>query len=102
MLPPSFVEYALRRGAAGVVIASCPPDDCGYRFGARWTAERVRGEREPRLRAAVERDRVEVVFASREDQGALAASVGRMRESLAARAASLRARSRAEDASAGI
>ncbi len=102
MLPPSFIDYALRRGAAGVVIASCPPDDCGYRFGARWTAERVRGEREPRLRAGVERDHVEVVFASREDQGVLGASLERMRESLAVRAASLRAMSRAESASAGI
>jgi coenzyme F420-reducing hydrogenase delta subunit len=87
MLPPSFAEYALRNGAVAVVVASCPPEDCGYRLGARWAIERLRGEREPRLRASVARDRVSVAIASREDAGKLAAAIERVREALAAPAA---------------
>lgn len=87
MLPPTFAEYALRNGAVAVVVASCPPEDCGYRLGARWTIERLRGEREPRLRASVARDRVSVAIASREDAGKLAAAIERVREVLAAPAA---------------
>ncbi|HZP87620.1 MAG TPA: hydrogenase iron-sulfur subunit [Burkholderiales bacterium] len=52
-LPPSFVQYALRRGVDGVVIAACPEGGCEFRLGERWTAERLRGEREPRLRRSV-------------------------------------------------
>ncbi len=79
MLPPSFVEFALRNGAGTVVVASCPPEDCAYRFGARWIEERVRGEREPRMRGAVERDRVHLVFAAREDGGVLDSAIGKVR-----------------------
>jgi hypothetical protein len=55
-LPPSFVEYALRDGAAGVLVASCSDTGgCAFRLGARWTAERLAGAREPHLRASVPR-----------------------------------------------
>ncbi|HEY8710478.1 MAG TPA: cytochrome b N-terminal domain-containing protein, partial [Burkholderiaceae bacterium] len=37
MLPPSFVEYALRGGATGVVVTGCRDGDCAFRFGQRWT-----------------------------------------------------------------
>jgi hypothetical protein len=40
-LPPSFVEYALRDGAAGVVVATCREGGCEFRPGQRWTAERL-------------------------------------------------------------
>lgn len=52
-LPPSFVEYALRDGAAGVLVASCRDGGCAFRLGARWTAERLAGRREPHLRSSV-------------------------------------------------
>ncbi len=73
MLPPSFIEYGLRAGAAGVVVAACPEGDCEYRFGARWTDERIAGAREPRLRASVARDRarVAVLHAAREQRATL-------------------------------
>ncbi len=48
-LPPSFVEYALRDGAAGVVVSGCRRR-CEFRLGQRWTAERLQGTREPHLR----------------------------------------------------
>ena len=51
MLPPSFVEYALRGGAAGVLVTGCRAGGCEFRLGNRWTADRLAGMREPHLRA---------------------------------------------------
>jgi ferredoxin/coenzyme F420-reducing hydrogenase delta subunit len=62
MVPPAFVQYALRRGARGVVVAACREGDCEHRLGDRWTLERFAGRRAPALRAHVPRDRVRVVF----------------------------------------
>ncbi len=78
-LPPSFVEYALRDGAAGVVVAACRDGGCEFRFGARWTAERLRGAREPHLRASVDAERVELVYAGRGDEAELAQAVAGLR-----------------------
>lgn len=66
MLPPSFLEYATRLGAAGAVIAGCREGDCEYRLGDKWVRERILGTREPRLRAAAPRDRIAVVWAGRD------------------------------------
>lgn len=54
-LPPSFLDYALRRGATGATVAGCRPGGCEYRLGAGWTEERVAGTREPHLNANVPR-----------------------------------------------
>lgn len=82
MLPPSFVEYALRLGARGVAVVACPGDDCEYRFGSRWVAQRLAGEREPRLRAAAQRERLRFVEAAHEDLIALQAQLARFRHDL--------------------
>jgi coenzyme F420-reducing hydrogenase delta subunit/quinol-cytochrome oxidoreductase complex cytochrome b subunit len=81
-LPPSFVEYALRDGAAGVVVASCREGGCAFRLGARWTAERLAGVREPHLRTSVPRERVQLVQADAEEEAAIHAAVASMRERL--------------------
>ena len=60
MLPPSFIEYALRLGAGGIVIAGCREGDCEFRLGDRWLQQRLLGQREPRLRASVAREQIEV------------------------------------------
>ena len=73
MLPPSFLEYAMRMGAAGVLIAGCRESDCEFRLGDRWVKERLLGQREPRLRAAAPLDRIEVVWSGRDMLGAGAA-----------------------------
>jgi ferredoxin/coenzyme F420-reducing hydrogenase delta subunit len=78
-LPPSFVEYALRDGAGGVVIAACREGGCEFRFGERWTAERLRGAREPHLRASVDAKRVGFVYAGRGDEAELAWAVAGLR-----------------------
>lgn len=79
-LPPSFVEYGLRDGAAGVVVAACREGGCAFRLGERWMRERLAGEREPRLRDRVPPERLELVFAGVGDEGGLAAAVQRLRE----------------------
>jgi coenzyme F420-reducing hydrogenase delta subunit/Pyruvate/2-oxoacid:ferredoxin oxidoreductase delta subunit len=48
---PLMVERAIRQGAGGVMIVSCPPDRCAYREGAEWERLRIEGVREPVLRA---------------------------------------------------
>jgi coenzyme F420-reducing hydrogenase delta subunit/Pyruvate/2-oxoacid:ferredoxin oxidoreductase delta subunit len=81
-LPPSFVEYALRDGAAGVVVASCRDGGCTFRLGARWTAERLAGTREPHLRADVPRDQVLHVPADAGEEAVLRGGVDAMRDRL--------------------
>lgn len=81
-LPPSFVDLALRDGAAGVVIAACREGGCEFRFGERWTAERLNGAREPRLRPAVDGRRVELVHAGPGDGPNVEAALARLRDRL--------------------
>jgi coenzyme F420-reducing hydrogenase delta subunit len=68
MLPPSFAEYALRRGAARVVVTACGTPACAYRLGGRWIAERLAGRREPALRERVRGPQVQQVDALRGDE----------------------------------
>jgi ferredoxin len=56
MLPPSVVEYALRRGARKVRAVGCE-DECAYRLGMELCDERFAGRREPHLRATVRAER---------------------------------------------
>lgn len=79
-LAPSFVEYALRDGAAAVLIASCRDGGCEFRLGARWLSERLQGTREPRLRKSVPRERVHLVFADRGEEGVVRAALGAVHE----------------------
>jgi ferredoxin len=53
MLPPSFVEYALRNGARRVKAIGCPEGECAWRIGLELSAERFAGAREPHLRRTV-------------------------------------------------
>jgi ferredoxin/coenzyme F420-reducing hydrogenase delta subunit len=78
-LPPAFVEYALRDGAAGVLVAACSEGACEFRFGTRWTAQRLNAEREPHLRTAVDRARVTFVPAGRGEEAALQATLQGLR-----------------------
>jgi ferredoxin len=75
MLPPSFAEFALRRGAARVVVASCGESACAFRLGGRWTAERLAGRREPYLRVRVRGPQVQQVDALRGDEPRLRAKL---------------------------
>lgn len=80
MLPPSFVEYALRYGADGVLVSGCEAGGCDYRFGQRWLEARLAGLREPRLRANVPRERLAVAWTA--DAAELEAELERFRARL--------------------
>jgi ferredoxin/coenzyme F420-reducing hydrogenase delta subunit len=77
-LPPSFVDLALRDGAAGVLVASCR--GCEFRFGARWLDERFAAVREPRLRAGAPGERIERVEAGPGDEHRIATALAHLRE----------------------
>jgi coenzyme F420-reducing hydrogenase delta subunit/ferredoxin len=83
MLPPSFVEYALRGGADGVLVTGCREGGCEFRLGQRWTAERLEGTRQPRLRARVPRDRWQAVWADAGDEAMLRAALDGLRRRVA-------------------
>ena len=53
MLPPAFVEYALRHGARRVRAIGCRDGECAWRIGLVLAAERFSGAREPHLRPNV-------------------------------------------------
>ncbi len=67
-LHTSVIEYAIRAGAAGVLILACPPRDCKNREGPLWLEQRIYHEREAELQARVDRDRVAVVYAAAGDR----------------------------------
>jgi coenzyme F420-reducing hydrogenase delta subunit/ferredoxin len=84
MLPPSFVEYALRCGADGVLVTGCPEDGCDFRFGQRWLHERFAGRREPHLRASVARERLRVAWPQTGSEDGLVRELAAFRARLAA------------------
>jgi ferredoxin/coenzyme F420-reducing hydrogenase delta subunit len=88
MLPPSFIAFALRRGAQGVVVSTCGEGDCAYRLGAEWIGQRLSGRREPRLRRSVPRDRVCLVAAGQKEQGRVGSALAALRSRLEAPARS--------------
>jgi len=83
MLPPSFIEYALRGGADGVVIAGCRDGGCEFRLGMEWTHQRLVRNREPRLRGSVPLDRVEILPVARGEEARLAAAIADFRTRIA-------------------
>ncbi|MDK9702247.1 MAG: hydrogenase iron-sulfur subunit [Sulfuritalea sp.] len=82
MLPPSFIEYALRSGVDGVVVTGCRDGGCDFRLGMQWTRERLAHQREPYLRSLVPMDRLHVIPASRGEGMQLAAAVQEFRTQL--------------------
>jgi coenzyme F420-reducing hydrogenase delta subunit len=79
MLPPSFVEYALRAGADAVLIAGCREGGCEFRLGQRWTAQRLLGQREPHLRSTMTAGRWTTVWADAGDEAAVQMALDNLR-----------------------
>lgn len=63
-LHTSVIEFLVRAGAGGVVVASCPPRDCWNREGPKWLEQRLYHEREAELQERVERRRIRLVHAA--------------------------------------
>jgi ferredoxin len=78
-LHTSVVEFMVRAGAGGVMVASCPGRDCWNREGPKWTAERLFEGREAELQDRVDRARVRMVEAGLGDRGPLAAELAAFR-----------------------
>jgi coenzyme F420-reducing hydrogenase delta subunit len=83
-LPPSFVEYALREGADGVLVTGCRECDCAFRLGDVWTEQRLRGEREPHLRRTVSSRQLRVVWAG-SDRARIERELAQFRDQLVQR-----------------
>jgi coenzyme F420-reducing hydrogenase delta subunit len=91
MLPPSFIDFLItRRHVDGVLLTGCRENDCYERLGARWTEDRIAGDRDPHLRRRVPRERIASVWAGADGDEALgealAAFRARLRELHAAQA----------------
>ena len=48
-LHPDMITKSLEAGAGGVFVAGCVPEDCPFREGSQWLAERLSGQRLPAL-----------------------------------------------------
>ncbi len=84
MLPPAFVDYALRNARAdGVLIAGCREGDCQYRLGIRWTEQRLARERAPHLRQRVPLQRIETCWAGAQDSELARAALSTLRARIA-------------------
>jgi ferredoxin/coenzyme F420-reducing hydrogenase delta subunit len=87
LLPPSFVDFVSRRPEVdGVLVTGCGPEDCFYRKGAEWTAQRFAGERMPHLRTTAGQHKVRIRWADGSEAARLRAALAEYREELRARA----------------
>lgn len=82
ILPPSFVEYALREGATGVMVTGCNDCGCSFRLGSRWTEARLQGAREPHLRASVSQERLCIAWADQGEETKLLTTLNEFRDRL--------------------
>ena len=82
MLPPTLVEYALKKGADGVMVTGCRHNDCYYRFGNRWLKMRFDGARKPILRGRADRDRIRVHGGSETDKNEIEKDLNAFRAEL--------------------
>jgi coenzyme F420-reducing hydrogenase delta subunit len=83
MVPPSLIDYALKKGADGVLISGCRASDCFFRYGNRWMEKRVLGNRKPVLRSRVDQRRVKIQGAAETDGTRLRRELDEFRRSLA-------------------
>ena len=71
----SVVEFLVRGGAGGVLVAACPERDCWNREGTKWARQRLFHDREAELKERVDRARVTLVEAAAGERAGLAEEV---------------------------
>ena len=86
-LHTSVIEYLVRAGAGGVLVAGCPPRDCWNREGSRWLEERIYHDREAELKERVDRRRIRLAVGGRGERAALLAELRRFQAEVRALAA---------------
>jgi coenzyme F420-reducing hydrogenase delta subunit len=78
---PLMIERAIRQGASGVLVVTCPPDKCVYREGAEWERQRIEGTREPALRTdKLEAGQVQLLAIDRTRNADLIRAAARFRD----------------------
>lgn len=82
-LHTSVIEYLLRAGAGGVLLAACPPRDCWNREGSKWLEQRLSHGREAELHERVDRRRTRLVFVSSGEHDRLRRAVADFHAALA-------------------
>lgn len=82
MLPPAFIDYALRNGAAGVLLVGCRRGDCYHRLGDEWLRGRLITERKPFLRPSVDRSRIGLCWVAPPDRQQLRQALATLRRTL--------------------
>jgi coenzyme F420-reducing hydrogenase delta subunit len=63
-IQPSMIEAPLKQGADGVITTGCRIGDCYYREGNKFLRDRLLGTRQPKLRASVDRKRLQAYWLS--------------------------------------
>jgi len=84
-LPPSFVDYLIRKKISdGVMVTGCCMDNCYNRSGNAWIDQRFKGERSPHLRTVAAKDdnKVRVRWAGTMELEALKSEVAEFSQSL--------------------
>ncbi len=84
MLPPAFIDYALRQGADGVLLTGCRDGDCYHRLGNEFARQRLNGERKPELHRKVARKRVRFFMGAEADRAKLHEELDAFSQELAA------------------
>ncbi len=78
---PLMIERAIRQGASGALVVTCPPDKCPFREGAEWARQRIEGIREPALRTdKLESGQVQLVALDRTRNADLILAAARFRD----------------------
>ena len=83
MLPPSFIDYALRDGASAVLISGCQSTACEFRLGQRWTENRILGTREPTFRnSAFHLNKIQVSWANVGEEATLRIAIEELKKNI--------------------
>jgi len=79
---PTFVLWALQRGADGVLICGCHPGDCHYAEGNHKAAQRIPLLKKMLTQLGIEEERVRLEWVSASEGDRFASIVNEMTEQI--------------------
>jgi heterodisulfide reductase subunit A len=79
---PKFVEHAFARGAGAVLVAGCHPGDCHYIDANSQTQKRMERVWKKMERLGVNKDRLQLLWASAAEGERFAARISEMQRTL--------------------
>jgi coenzyme F420-reducing hydrogenase delta subunit/Pyruvate/2-oxoacid:ferredoxin oxidoreductase delta subunit len=83
-LHTSVIEYLIRTGVGGVLVAGCQVRDCWNREGPKWLEERLYHDREAELKERVDRRRVSLAHAGLGERAQVLEEIRRFHERIRA------------------